>query len=117
MVETIETRIGIGRTDYGRLIGVTPPLTDSEMNAMRYDQVIDSPHEITQVIMLEPPCTLITAGSAPDNSPAERTQHAQTKANRIATALGALRDGEVTVNEKPLYMMGTNSSPFNPDPA
>lgn len=109
-------QVRIGWTDGGRLVGVEPPLTDEEIRNLEYAEVIAS-GSATQIEEPGPACTVISVYSEPGSSPETRTRDAHQVGAKITLALnswGEGRDYSVYIPE-PVPMIGTNSSPFNPD--
>lgn len=116
-VNKSETLVAVAATDGFRYVGVEPPLTDSEISAIRADGVIEAGFSVQQIRTLEPACTMITVSGVRDpfRNPDARTEYAHSVAEGIASVLSRSRDCQVRHDPSTSWIVGYLSSPFNPD--
>lgn len=111
MAHENETTIGLGKTDGFRYIGIRPPLLQRELAQLEEASLINQGQvtKITETV----PCTLIQFGEN-DFQGQDSDVAVTEKAHRIAPILERLM-GKVNIEPKIVWMLGAQSSPFNPN--
>ncbi len=121
-----ETVVAVGMTGTTeapgtmRFVGVTSPLTETELGTVRCvlvsNGVVSEPLAIQQVTQTDPNCTMIIFSDYQDGmSPGERTLHAQRVGGHTLLALSGIREGNIRYESQPVPMIGSGSTPFNPN--